>query len=101
MRWFKLALMLLMIPTILFGGNLVVNVNGLICPSCAIGIKKHLAKTKKVDTVKLDVDKQLVFIAELKGKTLTDKEIHTAIENAGYEIGKGGIKRETPSNKKP
>jgi copper chaperone CopZ len=95
MRWFKLALMLLMIPTILFGGNLVVNVNGLICPSCAIGIKKHLAKTKKVDTVKLDVDKQLVFIAELKGKTLTDKEIRTAIENAGYEIGKGGIKRES------
>ena len=100
MRWFKLVLMLLMIPSILFAGNITVNVNGLICPSCAIGIKKHLAKTKKVDTVKLDVDKQLVFIAELKGKTLTDKEIRTAIERAGYEIGKGGIKRESPKSDK-
>ena len=89
-----------MIPTILFGGNFVVNVKGLVCPSCAIGIKRHLAKTKKVDIVKLDVDKQLVFITERKGKTLTDKEIRTAIENAGYEIGKGGIKRESPKSAK-
>lgn len=88
----------MLIPSILFAGNLTVNVNGLICPSCAIGIKKHLGKTKKVDTVKLDVDKQLVFIVELKGKTLTDKEIRTAIINAGYEIGKGGIKRDTPKS---
>jgi copper chaperone CopZ len=100
MRWFKLALMLLMIPSILFGGNLVVNVKGLVCPSCGYGIKKHLKKTKKVDTVKFDVNKQLVFIAELKDKTLTDKEIDTAIVNAGYEIGKGGIKRESPKSDK-
>lgn len=99
MMWFKSVLLVLMlIPSILFAGNLTVNVNGLICPSCAIGIKKHLGKTKKVDTVKLDVDKQLVFIVELKGKTLTDKEIRTAIINAGYEIGKGGIKRDTPKS---
>jgi copper chaperone CopZ len=83
----------LLIPTILFGGNLVVNVKGLICPSCAIGIKKHLNKTKKVKLVKLDIDKQLAIITELKDKTLTDTEIKTAIENAGYEIGDGGISR--------
>ena len=86
-------LCLLILPSILLGGNLVVNVKGLVCPSCAYGIKKHLTKTKKVDTVKLDVTDQLVYISELKNKTLTDKEIHTAIKNAGYEIGKGGITR--------
>ena len=100
MRWFKLALMLLMIPSILFAGTITVNVRGLVCPSCAIGIKRHLAKTKKVDTVKLDVNKQLAFITELKNKTLTDKEITTAIVNAGFEIGKGGIKRDTPKSDK-
>jgi copper chaperone CopZ len=84
---------MLILPSILLGGNLVVNVKGLVCPSCAYGIKKHLTKTKKVDTVKLDVTDQLVYISELKNKTLTDKEIHTAIKNAGYEIGKGGITR--------
>ena len=78
----------------LFGGTITVNVNGLICPSCAIGIKKHLGKTKKVKSVKLDINKQLTIITELKDKSLTDKEIKTAIENAGYEIGKGGIKRD-------
>ena len=102
MRWFKsVLLMLMLIPSILFAGNITVNVKGLVCPSCGYGIKKHLKKTKKVDTVKFDVNKQLVFIVELKDKTLTDKEIDTAIVNAGYEVGKGGIKRETPSDKKP
>ena len=94
MRLIQCICLFLLIPTILFGGNLVVNVKGLICPSCAIGIKKHLNKTKKVKLVKLDINKQLAIITELKDKTLTDTEIKTAIENAGYEIGKGGIKRD-------
>ena len=91
----KLILLLLLIPMMLFGGTVTVNVKGLICPSCAIGIKKHLDKTKKVKSVKLDVNKQLAFITELKNKTITDKEIQLAIENAGYEIGKNGIKRDS------
>ena len=53
-----------------------------------------------MDTIKFDINKQLVFIVELKDKTLTDKEIDTAIVNAGYEIGKGGIKRESPKSDK-
>jgi len=91
----KLILLLILFPMMLFGGNVTVNVKGLICPSCAIGIKKHLDKTKKVKSVKLDVNKQLAFITELKNKQLSDAEIKTAIENAGYEIGKQGIKRDS------
>tara|TARA_Y100001935_G_C17198730_1_gene453947 strand:+ start:666 stop:947 length:282 start_codon:yes stop_codon:yes gene_type:complete len=91
----KLILLLLLIPNLLFGGIVTVNVKGLICPSCAIGIKKHLDKTKKVKSIKLDINKQLTIITELKDKTITDKEIQTAIENAGYEIGKNGIKRDS------
>lgn len=89
----KLILLLLLIPNMLFGGIVTVNVKGLICPSCAIGIKKHLDKTKKVKSIKLDIEKQQTIITELENKTITDKEIKTAIENAGYEIGKGGIIR--------
>jgi hypothetical protein len=33
----------------------------------------------------------------LKNKTLSDAEIKTAIENAGYEIGKKGIQRKSNS----
>ena len=91
----KLILLLLLIPMMLFGGIVKVNVKGLICPSCAIGIKKHLDKTMKVKSIKLDIEKQQTIITELKNKTITDKEIKTAIENAGYEIGKNGIKRDS------
>ena len=91
----KLILLLLLIPMMLFGGIVTVNVKGLICPSCAIGIKKHLDKTKKVKSIKLDIEKQQTIITELKNKTITDKEIQIAIENAGYEIGKKGIKRDS------
>ena len=58
-------------------------------------------KTKKVEKVKFDINIQLTYIHLLKDKNLTDKEIHKAIENAGYEIGKGGITRKSPSDKKP
>lgn len=72
---------------------IVVKIPGLVCSSCGIGIKKHLKKTKKTSSVKLDISKQLVFIEELKNKTLSDKEVKTAITNAGYEIGPPGIQR--------
>ena len=91
----KLILLVMLIPTMLFGGMVTVNVKGLICPSCAIGIKKHLDKTKKVKSIKLNIEKQQTIITELKNKTITDNEIKTAIENAGYEIGKNGIKRDS------
>lgn len=62
------------------------KIKGLVCSSCAIGIKKHLNKTKKVERVKFDIKKELAFIYLIKGKTLTNKEIYKAIENAGYKV---------------
>ena len=50
-------------------------------------------KTKKVDTIKFDTKKQYTYITVLKNKKLSDTEITTALENAGYELGKEGIKR--------
>ena len=86
--------LLLLLPSILFG-VIEVKVIGLICPSCAIGIKKHLLKTKKVDKTEFNAGLQTVYIHLLKNKTLTDKEIHKAIERAGYEVAKNGIKRKS------
>ena len=93
MRLFGVVCSLMLFPLLLLGSTISVHVEGLVCPSCAIGITKHLSKTKKVKTVTLDVHEQLTIITELKNKTITDTEIKTAIKNAGYEIGKGGIKR--------
>ena len=64
------------------------KIKGLVCPSCAIGIKKHLNKTKKVYKVEFDIKKETAHIYLIKGKTLTDKEIHKAVENAGFKVSK-------------
>jgi cation transport ATPase len=82
-----------MFPLWLLGNTISVHVKGLVCPSCSIGITKHLMKTKKVDNVTLNVQTSYTHIILLNNKTLSDAEIKTAIENAGYEIGKKGIKR--------
>lgn len=97
MRLFNVVCLMLMFPLLLLGNTVSVHVKGLVCPSCAIGITKHLLKTKKVKTVTLDVQTSYTHIMLLKNKTLSDTEIKTAIENAGYELGKKGIQRKPNS----
>jgi len=94
MRLFSVICLFLLFPLLLLGNPISVHVKGLVCPSCAIGIKRHLMKTKKVDTIKFDVHKQYTYITVRKNKKLTDAEITTALENAGYELGKKGIQRD-------
>ena len=93
MRLFGVVCSLMLFPLLLLGSTISVHVKGLVCPSCAIGITKHLKRTKQVETVTIDVQTQYTFITLVKNKTLSDAKIKTAIENAGYEIGKKGIKR--------
>ena len=94
MRLFSVICLFLLFPLLLLGNPISVHVKGLVCPSCAMGIKRHLMKTKKVDTIKFDTKKQYTYITVLKNKKLSDTEITTALENAGYELGKEGIKRD-------
>ena len=54
-------------------------------------------KTNKVKTVTLNVQTSYTHIMLLKNKKLSDAEIKTAIENAGYELGKKGIQRKSNS----
>ena len=95
MRLFGVVCSLVLFPLLLLGRTISVHVEGLVCPSCAIGITKHLSKTKKVKTVTLDVHKQYTYITVIKNRNLSDKEITNALENDGYELGRHGIKRQT------
>jgi copper chaperone CopZ len=83
-----LLLCLLLIPVAIPGKGIEVKVLGLVCNACGIGIKKHLIKTKKVEKIKLDVEKHIAYIYLFKDHHLTDKEINKAIDNAGYEVSK-------------
>lgn len=89
----KSLFLFLFLPLVMFGDTIVVNVKGLVCPTCAIGIKKNLYNTKKVKTVDLDIIKQQVKINVLPNKFLSDMEIIKSIDNAGYKTGKKHITR--------
>jgi copper chaperone CopZ len=67
-----------------------IYVKGLVCPSCAIGVRKNLSKMKGVDKerfkdgIDMDADTQLVKIA-LKDKYLPDnKDLIERVDDAGY-----------------
>lgn len=87
-----------------FEPDMEVKINGLVCSSCAIGIKKYFKKyTLQVDDVKFDTKKQLALVDFFKNENgriywLKNQEIIKLVENAGYKVK--SIKRLT-DNRKP
>ena len=67
-----------------------IKVPGLVCSSCAIGIKKYLKKEFNVKYVAFNINKQLVLIdfLEKDGRViyLTNKKILELIKKSGYEV---------------
>ena len=65
---------------------------GLVCPSCAIGVRKNLSKMKGVDKkrfkdgIDIDPETQLVTVALKEGASLDNKELLERVEDAGYVI---------------
>ena len=67
-----------------------VKVPGLVCPSCAIGIKRNLKREVNVKYLAFDVTKQLVLIdfVEIEGRIhyLKNNKIIKLVKDAGYEV---------------
>lgn len=67
-----------------------IYVEGLVCPSCAIGIRKNLSKMKVVDNnrfkdgIDMNPETQLVTIALKEGGVLNTKDLIECVEDAGY-----------------
>ena len=78
-----------------------IKVPGLVCSSCAIGIKKYLKKEINVKYVAFDIYKNLVLVDFVERDDrvlyLKNDKIITLIKKAGYEVT--SIKR--LDNKKP
>ena len=68
----------------------VIYVKGLVCPSCAIGIRKNLSKMKGVDKkrfkdgIDMNPETQLVTIALKEGAELDNKDLIERVVDAGY-----------------
>ena len=67
-----------------------VYVKGLVCPSCAIGVRKNLSKMKGVDKkrfkdgIGMDPETQLVSIAFKGNFKIDNKDLIERVEDAGY-----------------
>ena len=70
-----------------------VYVKGLVCPSCAVGLKKGLMKLSFVKLIHINYKTGMTLIYEKKqrdkgGKELDKLRITKAIENSGYNVDK-------------
>ncbi len=87
---FLFSLSVFAIPDKPINADMEVKVLGLVCPSCAIGIKRNLKAELSVKYVAFDVQKQVVLIdfVEINGRVhfLKNEKILKLVKNAGYEV---------------
>jgi len=69
----------------IFDPDIEIEVKGLVCSSCGLGVKKGLSKTKLVKLLKLDINRQMVLV-EYFGIEIHPSEIRKIVKNAGYEV---------------
>lgn len=62
------------------------QVSGVVCSFCAQGIQKRFQQTGLIKTVNVDLDKHEVSLEFIENKTLTDAEIGSLLESAGYNL---------------
>lgn len=74
-----------------FAQDYVIEVNGIVCEFCSIGVTKKIAKlpfidrSKYTDGVSVEVENQMVTIAVKEGATLDQDALFKAIESGGYD----------------
>lgn len=59
------------------------KVSGMSCGHCERAVKEELAEVQGVSSVNVDLDTKMV---EVEGEDLNDKELKTAVEEAGYIV---------------
>lgn len=68
----------------------VINVNGIVCGFCSIGVAKKVSKLPFIDRTKynkgvsVEIENQMVTIAVKEGEMLDKAALFSAIESAGY-----------------
>ena len=62
-----------------------IKIKGLVCPSCAIGVKNVFKKNFYVKQLKMDTKKQ-VLLLEYHSIEIHPSKIKSMVKNAGYEV---------------
>jgi len=66
------------------GTNYAMRVDGLACPFCAYGIEKKFKAIEGTSNIQVDLDKGLVTIDLIEGKTLKEKDMTTLFNDSGF-----------------
>jgi mercuric ion binding protein len=61
-----------------------IRVDGLACPFCAYGIEKKLKAIDGVQNIDIDLDKGLVIVIANDSVILTDEQMTTLFQDAGF-----------------
>ena len=85
-----LALLIALISTPAFAQDYIVNVNGIVCEFCSLGVTKKVSKLPFIDRekynkgVKVEIESQMVTIAVKDDAVLDQAALFEAIESGGY-----------------
>jgi len=61
-----------------------VRVDGLSCPFCAYGLEKKLNDLDGVESINIDFEEGLVVLQVIDSENISEEEIRTKIEEAGF-----------------
>ena len=87
----KLIILSVLFSSQAFSHDLEIKINGLVCSSCGIGIKRGFKRDPNVVDIRFDVKKQLALV-DLKesdsGRVywLSNQKILKIVKDAGYEV---------------
>jgi len=62
-----------------------IKIPGLVCQSCAIGVKKGLKKTNLIKAIKFNVEKEICLV-EYISIEIHPSQIKKIVKDAGYEV---------------
>ena len=90
MRITIFALVVALISTRAVAQDYVINVNGMVCEFCSIGVAKKVGGLSFIDREKydngviVDIENQIVTIAVKKDASMEKSSLFSAIESGGY-----------------
>ena len=62
------------------------EVKGLTCPFCAYGLEKKLKKVKGVESVSVDLEKDLATVTTRPGILVKEEDLRKAVRKAGFQL---------------
>lgn len=84
MRALFIVVMLMLGASAVSAESISVRINGMVCESCAQGLKETFEKMPEVENANGDVEKKILLIQTKAGMTLDDEKIKQEIIKAGY-----------------